>query len=102
MAEPEHFPRNVPFKPSAAFIPWFIINYFLAVALMLACTSVPLLLSGGLDLFTGIAILAGLVLITVVFITWTRLYYDSMFYELHGDELRWRRGVWFRTTGIVP
>jgi hypothetical protein len=102
MAVPEHFPRNVPFKPSAALVPWFIINYFLAVALMLACTGVPLLLSGGLDLFTGIAILAGLVVITVVFITWTRLYYDSMFYELHGDELRWRRGVWFRTTGIVP
>jgi membrane protein YdbS with pleckstrin-like domain len=25
-----------------------------------------------------------------------------MWYELHEDEMRWRRGVWFRRTGIVP
>ena len=102
MTGSDHFPRNVPFKPAPALVTWFIIDYFLVVALILACTGVPLLLSGGLDLFTGVAILAGLVVITIVFITWTRLYYDSMFYELHDDELRWRRGVWFRTTGIVP
>jgi membrane protein YdbS with pleckstrin-like domain len=50
---------------------------------------------------TGV-VLAALGLISIVFIVWTRLYYDTMAYELHDDELRWRRGVWFRTTGIVP
>jgi hypothetical protein len=38
----------------------------------------------------------------VLFIIWTRLYYDSMWYELHDDEMRWKRGVIFRRTGIVP
>jgi uncharacterized protein len=25
-----------------------------------------------------------------------------MWYELRDDEMRWKRGVWFHTTGIVP
>ena len=102
MAEPEHFPRDVPFKPSAALVRWFIISFLLFIALIIACVVIPLLFAGRIDLFTGTAIIGGLVVLTVPFIIWTRLYYDSMFYELHGDELRWRRGVWFRTTGIVP
>jgi membrane protein YdbS with pleckstrin-like domain len=102
MTEPDRFPRNVPFKPSPAFIPWFIINFLLFVALIAACTILPLVFSTTLDLFVTVAILGGLVVITIVFVVWTRLYYATMAYELHDDELRWRRGVWFRTTGIVP
>jgi len=102
MQTQDHFPRNAPFRPSPAFIPWFIIDFLLFVALMLACTVLPILFSGAMDLFAAMAILGGLVLITIIFVVWTRLYYDTMLYELHDDELRWRRGVWFRTTGIVP
>ena len=102
MSGPENFPRNTPFKPSAAFIPWFIIDFGLFVLLILACTLLPIWLSGPLDLPVTLAILGCLIVITVIFVTWTRLYYATMAYELHDDELRWRRGVWFRTTGIVP
>ncbi|MDD1689374.1 MAG: PH domain-containing protein [Methanoregula sp.] len=102
MTPSDHFPRNVPFKPSTAFIPWFIIDFLLVVALIAACTVLPFLLAEPLDWFVMAAILAGLVVIIIVFVVWTRLYYDTMAYELHDDELRWRRGVWFRTTGIVP
>jgi len=102
MSGPENFPRNTPFKPSAAFIPWFIIDFGLFVLLILACTLLPMWLSGPFDLPVTLAILACLVVITVIFVAWTRLYYATMAYELHDDELRWRRGVWFRTTGIVP
>jgi membrane protein YdbS with pleckstrin-like domain len=49
-----------------------------------------------------LAIIGSVIIVTVVFVVWTRFYYDTMAYELHEDELRWRRGVWFRTTGIVP
>ncbi|MFA6225776.1 MAG: PH domain-containing protein [Methanoregula sp.] len=37
-----------------------------------------------------------------LFAYWVKLYYQSMSYELHEDEMRWKRGVWFRTTGIIP
>lgn len=102
MTVPEHFPRNTPFKPSPAFVPWFIIDFLLFVALMLACTILPMWLSAGIDTLVTLAILGALAVILIVFVVWTRLYYDTMAYELHDDELRWRRGVWFRTTGIVP
>ena len=46
--------------------------------------------------------LGGLAVLVVLFIIWTRLYYGSMWYELHDDEMRWKRGVIFRRTGIVP
>jgi len=102
MTGSDHFPRTVPFRPSTAFIPWFIIDFLLIVALVLACTVLPVFIAGTLDLFVAMAILGSLILVTLVFCFWTRLYYDTMAYELHDDELRWRRGVWFRTTGIVP
>jgi membrane protein YdbS with pleckstrin-like domain len=102
MIATEQFPRNIPFKPAPAFVPWFIINFLLLLTLILACTIVPILLVGAIDFLMAAAIFGVFIGITILFILWTRLYYDSMFYELHGDELRWRRGVWFRTTGIVP
>ena len=104
MTTPDLFPRKVPFKPSPAFVPWFIIDFLLILGLIAAVTVLPMLLAAGPEadaIFMG-AVLAGLLLIAVLFIVWTRLYYDTMEYELHDDELRWRRGVWFRTTGIVP
>ena len=105
MTGPDHFPRNVPFKPAPAFVTWFITNFLIFVAFILACIVVPLLLGGAFDPFFptfALVIAGGLVVIFILFFIWTRWYYDTMFYELHDDELRWRRGVWFRTTGIVP
>ena len=102
MTGPDHFPRNVPFKPAPALVTWFITNFLIFVAFILACIVIPLLFIEPIDLFFVLAIAGGLVVIFILFFIWTRWYYDSMFYELHDDELRWRRGVWFRTTGIVP
>ena len=102
MTGPDHFPRNVPFKPAPAFVTWFITNFLIFVAFILACIVIPLLFIEPIDLIFVLAIAGGLVVIFILFFIWTRWYYDSMFYELHDDELRWRRGVWFRTTGIVP
>ena len=102
MADAELFPRNVPFKPSDALVTWFIVDFLLFLAFIVVVCILPMVLAGAVDGYAGIAILGLLVLVTGLYVVWTRLYYASMFYELHGDELRWRRGVWFRTTGIVP
>ena len=104
MTTPDLFPRKVPFKPSPAFVPWFIIDFLLLLGLIASFTVLPMFMAPGPEIdgiVTGI-VLAGLLLTAVLFIVWTRLYYNTMEYELHDDELRWRRGVWFRTTGIVP
>ncbi|MDD2666530.1 MAG: PH domain-containing protein [Methanocellales archaeon] len=33
---------------------------------------------------------------------WIPKYYDTMLYKLTENEMVWRRGVWFKNTGIVP
>ena len=33
---------------------------------------------------------------------WIPKYYDTLKYKLTQNEMVWRRGVWFRKTGIVP
>jgi len=98
----EHFPLGTPFRPSPAFVSWFIIDFILAGLFIVLCLVLPLFFSDSPAYFTGVVTPGIFVLAILVFATWTRLYYQSMSYELHEDEMRWRRGVWFRTTGIVP
>jgi membrane protein YdbS with pleckstrin-like domain len=83
-------------------VSWFIIDFILAGLFIVLCLVLPLFFSDSPAYFTGVVTLGIFVLAILVFATWTRLYYQSMSYELHDDEMRWRRGVWFRTTGIVP
>lgn len=102
MIPTERYPLNAPFKPAPALRLSFAINFLFALGLITGCTLVPLVFAEGLApnliLAAGMCILA----IVVLFLAWVRLYYESMWYELREDELSWRRGVWFHTTGIVP
>ncbi|MCZ7406160.1 MAG: PH domain-containing protein, partial [Candidatus Methanoperedens sp.] len=43
------------------------------------------------------------ILAILIFVSyWIPKYYDTMLYKLTQNELIWRRGVWFKNTGIVP
>jgi hypothetical protein len=45
----------------------------------------------------------GILVVFVIFVlVWARLYYKSVVYHLNETEMTWKRGVWFRKTGIVP
>jgi len=101
MAPENHFPLSTPFKPAPALVNWFIVDFALIVIFILACTVFPVLMSMPDALFTAV-LLCCLVVVFGFFVYWVKLYYQSMWYELHEDEMRWKRGVWFRTTGIVP
>ncbi len=101
MAPENHFPLSTPFKPALALVNWFIVDFALIVIFILACTVIPVLLSMPDALFIAV-FLCSLVVVFGFFVYWVKLYYQSMWYELHEDEMRWKRGVWFRTTGIVP
>ena len=101
MVPETHFPLSTPFKPAPALVNWFIVDFTLIVIFILACTAFPVLLSMPDALFT-VFFLCCLVVVFGFFVYWVKLYYQSMWYELHDDEMRWKRGVWFRTTGIVP
>ena len=45
--------------------------------------------------------LRGKVILYALLWYWVGLFYESMWYELRDDEITWKRGVWFRTTGII-
>jgi hypothetical protein len=36
------------------------------------------------------------------YLFWVGKYYQTIFFELKDDKATWKRGVWFRMTGIVP
>jgi len=102
MAKSQIFPLNTPFKPSVALTTWFIVDFALIILVILSCLLVTQILAYEPDwLITGL-ILTGLLILIVIFVAWVRLYYQSMWYELRDDEMSWKRGVWFRRTGIVP
>lgn len=100
--ENTHFPLNTPFKPDQKLVSLIIIDSFLFVLLMLCISVLPVWAGSGFDVTIAIIAAACMIGIMAFFVTWAGLYYKSMWYELREDEINWRRGVWFRTTGIVP
>jgi membrane protein YdbS with pleckstrin-like domain len=97
----EHFPLNTPFKPSRAIIAWFTANFALLTGLGVVIL-IPLFYYGEISYDTYSTATVIIVVSIIPFNIWARLYYESMWYELHEDEMRWKRGVIFRRTGIVP
>ncbi len=98
----EHFPLDTPFKPSRAIIAWFTTNYLLLMAFVIIVILFPLAYTGEISQDSFNLALVIIAVSIILFFIWARLYYESMWYELHDDEMRWKRGVIFRRTGIVP
>jgi hypothetical protein len=99
--DPSRFPLNVPFRPSPKFRLWYTITALLGV-LFAVVLFVPLALLVVLPAVAYVGFVIFAVVLVAIFLVWMLLYYASMEYELRDDELSWRRGVWFRRTGIVP
>ena len=100
--EEMHYPLNSPFKPSGALKISLMVNFLLLLLLIAVFTVFPILLGTGADLLFISAAAICILILVAIFFAWVRLYYESMWYELRDDELSWKRGVWFHTTGIVP
>jgi hypothetical protein len=98
----EHFPLHTPFKPSPSLVTWFIFDFLLLIVFLAIVILLPMYLSSAIATGIFLGIIGGLVLLVILFAIWTKLYYESMWYELHEDEMRWKRGIIFRRTGIVP
>lgn len=102
MVSSNHFSLNQPFKPEPALVTWLSANFILFFLLIMSFTVFPVLFATGPEPLV-LFILAIIVIVPVlIFFVWVGLYYKSMWYELREDEMSWKRGVWFRKTGIVP
>jgi membrane protein YdbS with pleckstrin-like domain len=102
MVSSTHFSLNQPFKPAQALVTWLSVNFILFFLLVMSFTAFPVLLVSGSE--PAVLFILGFIILVpvVVFFVWVGLYYKSMWYELREDEMSWKRGVWFRTTGVVP
>jgi hypothetical protein len=98
----QYFPLNTLFKPAPSMRTWFRGNIAFILGLILLFVWVPVVLFSDLPAVFSFSLLLGTFLLFAILWYWVGLYYESMWYELREDEITWKRGVWFRTTGIVP
>lgn len=98
----EHFPLNSAFKPSKSLMTLYILDFIIFILAILFFIFIPVVLYAGLEPIINAAFLGVILVFVILFLVWTKLYYKRMRYELLEDEVRWKRGVWFRATGIVP
>ncbi|HJK23877.1 MAG TPA: PH domain-containing protein [Methanocorpusculum sp.] len=92
------------FKPALKYKPYLAIYTMVAVAIIWAACFGWMVFLGETDIPQTIvvAIIAVLVICLLFVLLWTVLYYKSVVYHLNATEMTWKRGVWFRKTGIVP
>ncbi|MCX6682051.1 MAG: hypothetical protein NTY71_03580 [Methanoregula sp.] len=98
----QHFLLKTLFKPAPSLVTWFTIDAFLFVLVMMGPFYIPFAITNDISLTIHAVIIGAVIVLCVLFFVWVRLYYDSIWYELRDDEMSWKRGVWFHTTGIVP
>ncbi|WP_421909973.1 PH domain-containing protein [Methanolacinia petrolearia] len=88
------------FKPVTRFKKYNLIVVSLVVFILWLCIAwiIPVFENTLLN----IIVLALLIISLLVTVVWNSLYYKSIVYHLNETEMTWKRGVWFRQTGIVP
>lgn len=88
------------FRPAQQLRSLYYVYLLLTAVVAVAPWLLPLVLATSLwiSLLIAIPTLAVLLLVAV----WIPLYYASEAYRLTPTEIYWKRGVWFRQTGIVP
>lgn len=92
------------FKPALKYKPYLAIYTMVVVAIIwAACFGWAVFIGEiGIPQPVVLVIVAVLVVCLLFVLLWTVLYYKSVVYHLNATEMTWKRGVWFRKTGIVP
>lgn len=88
------------FRPAPQFKKLYYIYLLLATVFGILTWYIPVLLLAPFTVILGFLIPVLAILIFVSY--WIPKYYDTMLYKLTQNEIVWRRGVWFKNTGIVP
>lgn len=88
------------FKPVPQFRKLYYIYLTLVILFGVLTWYIPVLLFAPFEVTLGISIPILVILIFIAY--WISKYYDTMVYKLTENEITWRRGVWFKNTGIVP
>jgi len=94
------------FRPSPYLKKVYYIYFVIAVLTGILTWYIPLIIAS-LEYWwyvypAIILVTLGLVLSLGFVLYWLPRYYESIRYVLEKDEIVWKRGVWFKRTGIVP
>jgi membrane protein YdbS with pleckstrin-like domain len=92
------------FRAAPAYKKYYYINLTAILLLFFFSWYIPLILLAPVEITIIISIFLGIpvLIITMITLHWIPKYYDTLKYKLTQNEMVWRRGVWFRKTGIVP
>lgn len=92
------------FKPSPQLKKLYYINLFLIFTFAILSWYLPVFFFAPRVVVIAITlvVLVPLAPIIILAIYWIPKYYDTIIYRLTDKEMVWRRGVWFKNTGIVP
>lgn len=88
------------FKPSSKLKNLYYTYFALAILVFILPWLTPIVLFAPVIVSSIISILILIILIFTAW--WISKYIDTIFYKLTKNEIFWRRGIWFQTTGIVP
>ena len=88
------------FKPAPQFKRLYYIYLMLGVLFGVLTWYIPVSFFAPFEVTLSISISILAILIFIMY--WIRKYYDTIVYRLTENEIIWRRGVWFKKTGVVP
>jgi len=92
------------FKPAPQFKMLYYIYLVLAIVLSVFTWYIPVAVFAPFVITYYITVVLAIILLPIVVLTlyWIPKYYKTMIYHFTDTEIEWRRGVWFKKTGIVP
>jgi membrane protein YdbS with pleckstrin-like domain len=89
------------FKPAPNFKAYYFLSLIIVVIILVAFLILPAAIAEA-PLWVTLGMALATAAIAVFVGGWIPMYYQSILYHLTPTEMTWRRGVWFRQTGIVP
>ena len=98
-------PLEEEFKPSSHYRPYLAITTIISIVLVWAFSTGWMYFGnedGSLPSVLPLFVSVLLVVVLAFSLLWVALYNESITYHLNKTEMTWKRGVWFRRTGIVP
>ncbi len=88
------------FKPASNLKKLYYSYWFLLFIVFLILIIIPIAIFA--PAFVNLFISLPLLIIFIFTALWIPKYYSTIFYKFTRNEIFWRRGVWFKATGIVP
>ena len=92
------------FKPASNLKKLYYSYMFIVIVFFILLFQFPILLFAPsmAGFFVTLFISVPILIIFIFTALWIPKYYGTIFYKFTRNEIFWRRGIWFKATGIVP